>query len=162
MNAVDKFGYWKTAEFIGRKRMSGKDSFHFLSFWNENLPLTAAFRSLLRVYTAFCLKRLKQTFPLAGKDLGIKLSFILFRLRSFAFQTQSLCAGPVNRSFTDCGNSSLHKKLYVTFPSDTIGRAFRKSKTTLDRAPMVPEYDHLRLPLSLHSKLTLIWKTGTP
>jgi len=33
--------------------------------------------------------------------------------------------------------------------SDTTGRPFRKSKTTLDRAPMVHEHEHLRLTLSL-------------
>ena len=43
----------------------------------------------------------------------------------------------------------------------TTGRSFRKSKTTLAKAPMVPEHEHRRLPLSLHGKLILIWKTGT-
>ena len=56
-------------------------------------------------------------------------------------------------SITDRRNSSLRKKLYVTFPSDTTGRAFRKSKTTLAGAPMVPEHEHLRLTLSLPGKL---------
>ena len=59
-------------------------------------------------------------------------------------------------SFTDRRNSSLRKKLYVTFPSDTTGRAFRKSKTTLARAPMVANPDHLRLTLSLNCRLVLI------
>ena len=40
--------------------------------------------------------------------------------------------------------------------SDTIGRAFRKSKTTLARAPMVTNPDHLRLTLSLNCRLVLI------
>ena len=61
--------------------------------------------------------------------------------------------GRLALSFTDRRNSSLRKKLYVTFPSDTTGRAFRKSKTTLAGAPMVPEHEHLRLPLSLPGKL---------
>ena len=61
--------------------------------------------------------------------------------------------GRLALSFTDRRNSSLRKKLYVTFPSDTTGRSFRKSKTTLARAPMVPEHEHLRLTLSLHGKL---------
>ena len=61
--------------------------------------------------------------------------------------------GRLALSFTDRRNSSLRKKLYVTFPSDTIGRTFRKSKTTLARAPMVPEHEHLRLTLSLPGKL---------
>ena len=63
--------------------------------------------------------------------------------------------GRLALSFTDRRNSSLRKKLYVTFPSDTIGRTFRKSKTTLDRAPIVPEHEHLRLTLSLHGKQTV-------
>ena len=42
--------------------------------------------------------------------------------------------------------------------SDTTGRAFRKSKTTLAGAPMVPEHEHLRLPLSLPGKLNRTWK----
>ena len=61
--------------------------------------------------------------------------------------------GRLALSFTDRRNSSLRKKLYVTFPSDTTGRTFRKSKTTLARAPMVPEHEHLRLTLSLPGKL---------
>ena len=63
--------------------------------------------------------------------------------------------GRLALSFTDRRNSSLRKKLYVTFPSDTIGRTFRKSKTTLARAPMVPEHEHLRLTLSRHRKRTV-------
>ena len=63
--------------------------------------------------------------------------------------------GRLALSFTDRRNSSLRKKLYVTFPSDTTGRTFRKSKTTLARAPMVPEHEHLRLTLSLHRKRTV-------
>ena len=37
--------------------------------------------------------------------------------------------------------------------ADTTRRPFRKSKTTLDRAPMVHEHEHLRLTLSLAGKL---------
>ena len=47
--------------------------------------------------------------------------------------------GRLTFSITDRRNSSLRKKLYVTFPSDTTGRVFRKSKTTLARVPMVSE-----------------------
>ena len=54
--------------------------------------------------------------------------------------------GRLALSFTDRRNSSLRS-------SDTTGRAFRKSKTTLARAPMVPEHEHLRLTLSLPGKL---------
>ena len=42
--------------------------------------------------------------------------------------------------------------------SDTTGRAFRKSKTTLARAPMVANPDHLRLTLSLNCRPVLIWE----
>jgi len=42
--------------------------------------------------------------------------------------------------------------------SDTTGRAFRKSKTTLDRAPMVANPDHRRLTLSLNCRPILIWE----
>ena len=42
--------------------------------------------------------------------------------------------------------------------SDTTGRAFRKSKTTPDRAPMVSKHEHLRLTLSLNCRLILIWE----
>ena len=54
--------------------------------------------------------------------------------------------GRLALSFTDRRNSSLRS-------SDTTGRSFRKSKTTLARVPMVPEHEHLRLTLSLHGKL---------
>ena len=54
-------------------------------------------------------------------------------------------------SFTDRRNSSLRS-------SDTTGRAFRKSKTTLARAPMVANPDHLRLTLSLNCRPVLIWE----
>ena len=42
--------------------------------------------------------------------------------------------------------------------SDTTGRAFRKSKTTLARAPMVANPDHRRLTLSLNCRPILIWE----
>ena len=57
--------------------------------------------------------------------------------------------GRLALSFTDRRNSSLRS-------SDTTGRAFRKSKTTLARAPMVANPDHLRLTLSLNCKPVLI------
>jgi len=64
--------------------------------------------------------------------------------------------GRLTFSITDRRNSSLRKKLYVTFPSDTTGRVFRKSKTTLARVPMVSNPDHLRLTLSLNCSPVLI------
>jgi hypothetical protein len=39
--------------------------------------------------------------------------------------------GPLRLSFTDRRNSSLRKKLYVTFPSDTTGRPFGKPNSFL-------------------------------
>ena len=59
--------------------------------------------------------------------------------------------GRLTFSITDRRNSSLRS-------SDTTGRAFRKSKTTLARAPMVSNPDHLRLALSLNYRLVLIWE----
>ena len=60
-------------------------------------------------------------------------------------------AGRLSFSFTDRRNSSLRS-------SNTTGRTFRKSKTTLARAPMVSNPDHLRLALSLNYRLVLIWE----
>ena len=57
--------------------------------------------------------------------------------------------GRLALSITDRRNSSLRS-------SDTTGRAFRKSKTTPDRAPMVSKHEHLRLTLSLNCRLILI------
>ena len=57
--------------------------------------------------------------------------------------------GRLALSITDRRNSSLRS-------SDTTGRAFRKSKTTLARAPMIPEHEHLRLTLSLNCRPVLI------
>ena len=60
--------------------------------------------------------------------------------------------GPVRLSFTDRRNSSLHKKLYVTFPSDTTGRAFGNPNRTLVPAPMVLRYKTRNLTLELTGK----------
>ena len=87
--------------------------------------------------------------------LNVGLFFLSIPIPGFVLSDRFAWTGPLRLSFTDRRNSSLRKKLYVTFPSDTTGRAFRKSKTTPDRAPMVPEHEHLRLTLSLHRKRTV-------
>jgi len=69
----------------------------------------------------------------------------------FVFGDPVASVGRLPFSFTDRRNSSLRS-------SDTTGRAFRKSKTTLDRAPMVSKHEHLRLTLSLNCRLILIWE----
>ena len=56
--------------------------------------------------------------------------------------------GRLALSFTDRRNSSLHKKLYVTFPSDTTGRAFGNPNRTLVPAPMVLRHKTLHLTLT--------------
>ena len=60
-------------------------------------------------------------------------------------------------SFTDRRNSSLCKKLYVTFPSDTTGRSFRKSKTTLARAPIAGKVSKFS---DLQGKAVLFGRVG--
>ena len=55
-------------------------------------------------------------------------------------------------SITDRRNSSLHKKLYVTFPSDTTGRAFGNPNRTLVPAPMVFRHKTLHLTAELTGK----------
>ena len=87
--------------------------------------------------------------------LNVGLFFLSIPIPGFIPSDRFAWTGPLRLSFTDRRNSSLRKKLYVTFPSDTTGRAFRKSKTTLAGAPMVPEHEHLRLTLSLHRKRTM-------
>ena len=85
--------------------------------------------------------------------INVGIFFLSIPIPGFILSDRVAWNGPVRLSFTDRRNSSLRKKLYVTFPSDTTGRSFRKSKTTLAGAPMVPEHEHLRLPLSLPGKL---------
>ena len=60
--------------------------------------------------------------------------------------------GPLRLSFTDRRNSSLRKKLYVTFPSDTTGRPFGKPNRTLVPAPMVFRHKTLHLTAELTGK----------
>ena len=88
--------------------------------------------------------------------LNVGLFFLSIPIPGFIPSDRFVWNGLLSLSLTDRRNSSLRKKLYVTFPSDTTGRAFRKSKTTLARAPMVANPDHLRLTLSLNCRLVLI------
>ena len=80
--------------------------------------------------------------------LNVGLFFLSIPIPGFVPSDRFAWNGPLRLSFTDRRNSSLRS-------SDTTGRAFRKSKTTPDRAPMVPEHEHLRLTLSLHRKRTV-------
>ena len=60
--------------------------------------------------------------------------------------------GRLTFSITDRRNSSLRKKLYVTFPSNTTGRAFGKPNRILVPAPMVFRYKTLHLTAELTGK----------
>ena len=88
--------------------------------------------------------------------LNVGLFFLSIPIPGFVPSDRFARTGPLRLSFSDRRNSSLRKKLYVTFPSDTTGRVFRKSKTTLARVPMVSNPDHLRLTLSLNCRPVLI------
>ena len=75
---------------------------------------------------------------------NVGLFFLSIPIPGFVPSDRFAWNGPVRLSFTDRRNS---------LRSDTTGRAFRKSKTTLAGAPMVPEHEHLRLPSSLPGRL---------
>ena len=85
--------------------------------------------------------------------INVGIFFLSIPIPGFILSDRVAWNGPVRLSFTDRRNSSLRKKLYVTFPSNTTGRAFGKPNRTLVPAPMVPEHEHLRLTLSLPGKL---------
>ena len=80
-----------------------------------------------------------------------KRRFVTYSSPVFVFGDPVASVGRLAFSFTDRRNSSLRS-------SDTTGRSFRKSKTTLDRAPMVANPDHRRLTLSLNCRPILIWE----
>jgi len=63
--------------------------------------------------------------------------FLSIPIPGFVLSDRFAWTGPLRLSFTDRRNSSLRKKLYVTFPSDTTGRPFGKPNRTLAPAPMV-------------------------
>ena len=84
--------------------------------------------------------------------LNVGLFFLSIPIPVFIPSDRFARTGPVRLSFTDRRNSSLHKKLYVTFPSDTTGRTFGNPNRTLVPAPMVLRYKTLHLTLELTGK----------
>ena len=87
---------------------------------------------------------------LAQSDLG--LFFLSIPIPGFIPSDRFAWTGPLRLSFTDRRNSSLRKKLYVTFPSDTTGRPFGKPNRTLVPAPMVFRHKTLHLTAELTAK----------
>ena len=85
----------------------------------------------------------------------IKRRFVFFLsipISGFIPSDRFAWTGPLRLSFTDRRNSSLRKKLYVTFPSDTTGRTFGKPNRTLVPAPMVFRHKTLHLTAELTGK----------
>ena len=78
--------------------------------------------------------------------------FLSVPIPDFVSSDRFAWTGPLRLSFTDRRNSSLRKKLYVTFPSDTTGRPFGKPNRTLVPAPMVFRHKTLHLPSALQGK----------
>ena len=78
--------------------------------------------------------------------------FLSIPIPGFIPEDRFAWTGPLRLSFTDRRNSSLRKKLYVTFPSDTTGRAFGKPNRTLVPAPMVFRHKTLHLTAELTGK----------
>ena len=83
--------------------------------------------------------------------------FLSIPIPGFVLSDRFAWTGPLRLSFTDRRNSSLRKKLYVTFPSDTTGRSFRKSKTTLARAPIAGKVSKFS---DLQGKAVLFGRVG--
>ena len=77
--------------------------------------------------------------------LNVGLFFLSIPIPGFVPSDRFAWNGPLRLSFTDRRNSSLRS-------SDTTGRAFRKSKTTPDSAPMVFRHKTLHLPSALQGK----------
>jgi len=82
----------------------------------------------------------------------VGLFFLSIPIPGFVPSDRFAWTGPLRLSFTDRRNSSLRKKLYVTFPSNTTGRAFGKPNRTLVPAPMVFRHKTLHLPSALQDK----------
>ena len=78
--------------------------------------------------------------------------FLSIPIPGFVLSDRFAWTGPLRLSFTDRRNSSLRKKLYVTFPSDTTGRPFGKPNRTLVPAPMVFRHKTLHRPSALQGK----------
>ena len=84
--------------------------------------------------------------------INVGIFFLSIPIPGFILSDRVAWNGPVRLSFTDRRNSSLRKKLYVTFPSNTTGRAFGKPNRTLVPAPMVFRHKTLHLTAELTGK----------
>ena len=84
--------------------------------------------------------------------INVGIFFLSIPIPGFILSDRVAWNGPVRLSFTDRRNSSLRKKLYVTFPSNTTGRAFGKPNRTLVPAPMVFRHKTLYLTLTRPGK----------
>ena len=93
--------------------------------------------------------------------INVGIFFLSIPIPGFILSDRVAWNGPVRLSFTDRRNSSLRKKLYVTFPSNTTGRAFGKPNRTLVPAPMVFRHKTLHLTLTRPGKGRIgLWIIG--
>ena len=93
--------------------------------------------------------------------INVGIFFLSIPIPGFIPSDRVAWNGPVRLSFTDRRNSSLRKKLYVTFPSNTTGRAFGKPNRTLVPAPMVFRHKTLHLTLTRLGKGRIgLWIIG--
>ena len=93
--------------------------------------------------------------------INVGIFFLSIPIPGFILSDRVAWNGPVRLSFTDRRNSSLLKKLYVTFPSNTTGRAFGKPNRTLVPAPMVFRHKTLHLTLTRLGKGRIgLWIIG--
>ena len=93
--------------------------------------------------------------------INVGIFFLSIPIPGFILSDRVAWNGPVRLSFTDRRNSSLRKKLYVTFPSDTTGRPFGKPNRTLVPAPMVFRHKTLHLTLTRLGKGRIgLWIIG--
>ena len=93
--------------------------------------------------------------------INVGIFFLSIPIPGFVPSDRFARTGPVRLSFTDRRNSSLRKKLYVTFPSNTTGRAFGKPNRTLVPAPMVFRHKTLHLTLTRLGKGRIgLWIIG--
>ena len=93
--------------------------------------------------------------------INVGIFFLSIPIPGFILSDRVAWNGPVRLSFTDRRNSSLRKKIYVTFPSNTTGRAFGKPNRTLVPAPMVFRHKTLHLTLTRLGKGRIgLWIIG--
>ena len=93
--------------------------------------------------------------------INVGIFFLSIPIPGFIPSDRFAWTGPLRLSFTDRRNSSLRKKLYVTFPSNTTGRAFGKPNRTLVPAPMVFRHKTLHLTLTRPGKGRIgLWIIG--